>query len=151
MAKYCQRQFKVGWNEVGGKQHYFRSGLEVRWARYLQILKELGEIEEWLYEPKTFWFEKIKRGTNSYKPDFKIISSFLRTCYENQYSWHEVKGFLQQKDCTKFRRMQKYYPGENMILVIQRITKKNKLLVDRCRKYVAGVIEAEKLLRKNGM
>jgi len=145
MPKYTQQQFKKGWSEVGGKTYYFRSGLELRWAKYLQILKELGEIEDWEYEQKLFWFEKIKRGTNSYKPDFKYIVS------KDDYIWQEVKGYIMQRDCTKFRRMAKYYPDEQIVLVIQRITKKNKLLVDRCRKYVVGVIEAEKLLKQIGM
>lgn len=146
MAKYCQQQFKAGWSEVGGKRYYFRSGLEVRWARYLQILKELGEIRDWFYEFKKFEFEGIRSGTVFYTPDFYVSMELVGGSI-----WHEVKGHIQQRDCTKFRRMQKYYPDEKMILVIQRITKKNKLLVDRCRKYVAGVIEAEKLLKKNGM
>lgn len=149
MPKYCQQQFKAGRSEVGGKRYYFRSGLEVRWARYLQRLKELGEIEDWEYEPQIFRFKKIQHGTNIYKPDFKYIFSLLGR--PTRHIWHECKGFICQKDCTKFRRMQKYFPDENIVLVIQRITKKNKLLVDRCRQFVVGVIEAEKLLKKNGM
>lgn len=146
MPKYSQQQFRAGYKTISGKTCYFRSGLEVRWARYLQILKELGEILDWHYEPKTFWFEKIKRGTNNYKPDFRVT-------YIDDHIWQEVKGtgLLKQKDCTKFRRMAKYFPEEKVVLVIQRIVKSNRLLVDRCRQFVAGVIEAEELLKKNGM
>lgn len=146
MAKYSQQQFKAGWAEVGGKRYYFRSGLEVRWARYLQVLKELGEILDWHYEEKTFWFEEIKRGTNSYKPDFRVT-------YTDDRIWQECKGtgLLKQKDCTKFRRMGKYFPEEKVVLVIQRIVKSNRAMVNRCRQFVDSVIEAEELLKKNGM
>jgi hypothetical protein len=138
-----------GWATVGGKTCYFKSKLERRWAEYLEMLKGLGEITDWLYEPQKFEFEGIRSGTVFYTPDFKVTQPLMW-----EYGiilYHEVKGHLTQKDVTKFRRMAKYHPGETIILVIQQITKKNYLRVENAKKYVAGVIEAEKILRKVGL
>ena len=88
--------FKQGWSDVGGKCYYWRAGFEKEWAQYLEFLKEIGEIEDWEYEPETFWFEGVKRGTNNYRPDFKI------TYNDGSHCWHETKGRLIQKDITKF-------------------------------------------------
>src|SRR5574337_150635 len=51
---------------------YFRSAWESNYARYLNLLMKMGVVEEWSYEPETFWFEGVRRGTNSYKPDFRV-------------------------------------------------------------------------------
>jgi len=134
--------FKQGWSIVGGKRYYFRAGFEVEWAQYLQFLKEIGEIEDWEYEPEPFWFEGIKRGTNNYRPDFKVSYK------DGDYCWHETKGNLKQKDITKFRRMAKYDPDEKIILVMQRKqTKQVKqiMLISKALEYVHGLIFADKL------
>ena len=61
--------WKQEWREIDGRRIFFRSRWEYRYALYLQLLKSRGEIKDWQHEPKTFWFEGIKRGTNNYKPD----------------------------------------------------------------------------------
>jgi hypothetical protein len=82
---------------------YFRSTWEANYARYLNFLQARGEIERWEYEPVTFWFEAIKRGVRSYKPDFQI--------FENGRSYFvEVKGWMDDKSKTKLKRMAKYHP-----------------------------------------
>lgn len=83
---------------------FFRSAWEANYARYLRFLKERGEIQEWEFEPDTFWFEKIRRGTRSYTPDFKITDKHGRTYYV------EVKGWMDAKSKTKLKRMKKYHP-----------------------------------------
>lgn len=104
-------QFKQGWVTVGDQKHYFRSGWEVDFACYLEILKVHGKIKGWEYEPETFWFEAIKRGTRSYLPDFRIT--------ENDGSQHylEVKGYEDSKSRTKLKRMKKYYPDVKLEMV----------------------------------
>lgn len=82
---------------------YFRSAWEANYARYLNWLKARGEIEDWQYEPTTFWFEAIKRGVRSYKPDFLIFEK--ATSY-----FVEVKGWMDAKSATKLKRMKKYHP-----------------------------------------
>ncbi len=89
---------------------YFRSSWEANYARYLNWLVGLGEIERWQYEPETFWFHAIKRGTRSYTPDFRV--------YERGRSYLvEVKGWMDAKSKTKLARMAKYYPEVEIRLV----------------------------------
>lgn len=102
-----------GWHEIDGKKIYFRSGWEMKYAKYLQFLKENNLIKEWEYEPKTFWFEKIKRGTRSYLPDFKV------TNLDDSHYWVEVKGYLDSKSRTKIKRFSKYYPEEQLVLITE--------------------------------
>lgn len=136
---------KPEWATIGGKTHYFRSKLEQRWALLLEIWKAGGTIEDWQYEPKTFWFEKIRRGVRSYKPDFLV------TLPDGSTEWHECKGYIHQKDCTKFHRMAKYYPDEKMVLVMQTVTKKNMQKVNKAVARGGRLIEGGKELRKLGL
>jgi hypothetical protein len=99
---------KSGWIELGGKRLFARSRWEANYARYLQWLKSIGEIQEWEHEPKTFWFDKIKRGVRSYLPDFRV------TMTGGAIEWHEVKGWMDGRSKTKIRRMAKYHPKETL-------------------------------------
>lgn len=103
--------WKQGWHTVGGKRCYFRSKWEVNYARYLEWLKGLGEISEWEYEPDTFWFEAIKRGTRCYTPDFKVTEANGKVAY------HEIKGWMDDRSKTKLKRMAKYHPEVQLVLV----------------------------------
>ena len=100
-----------GWREIGGRRIYFRSMWEANYARYLEWLRENGEIEGWEYEPETFWFEKIRRGVRSYKPDFRVREN------NGKHVWHEVKGWMDDRSRTALKRMAKYYPDETVILI----------------------------------
>lgn len=102
---------KAGWHEVGGKKIYFRSRMELRYAKFLEFQKKYKQIQEWEYEPRTFWFENIKRGVRSYTPDFRILHN------DGSHSWVEVKGFMDTKSRTKLKRMEKYYPHEDISIV----------------------------------
>lgn len=108
-AKYGHIQ--SGWRIIGGIKYYFRSKAEANYARYLEFLKHTGNIADWLHEPKTFWFEGIKRGVVSYLPDFKVINP------NSSHEWHEVKGYYDSKSLTKIKRMGKYYPQEKLVLI----------------------------------
>lgn len=92
------------WCEVGGQRFYSRSHWERNYAAYLEFLKLHGWIRSWKYEPKTFWFEGIKRGVCSYKPDFHVILA------DGTEEYREVKGWLDPKSKTKLKRMKKYFP-----------------------------------------
>lgn len=100
----------AGWREIGGKRNFYRSRWEANYARYLEWLKSLGEITEWQHEPETFWFEAIKRGVRSYKPDFRVWEKGNSTL-------HEVKGWMDDRSRTCLKRMAKYYPGEKIVLI----------------------------------
>jgi hypothetical protein len=104
----------AGWREIGGKRNYYRSRWEANYARYLEWLRLQGRIRDWQHEPETFWFEAIKRGVRSYKPDFRVWeidgSTFL----------HEVKGWMDARSKTTLKRMAKYYPNESIVIVRER-------------------------------
>ena len=96
--------WKAGWRVVGGRKIYFRSKWEANYGRYLEFLKSCGEVKEWLHEPKTFWFEKIKRGCRSYLPDFRVVWA------DGKEEYHEVKGWMDKRSITKIKRMRIYHP-----------------------------------------
>lgn len=105
---------------LGGKKYWFRSSWEVFYAQYLQFLLEAKAIKKWEYETDTFWFDKIKRGVRSYKPDFKVIEN------NGNFSYHEVKGYMDDKSKTKLKRMKKYYPDVNIRIVDKTVIKNLK-------------------------
>jgi hypothetical protein len=119
MSEEAQREFqshgtrswKAGWREIGGKRHYYRSRWEANYALYLEWLKSRGEILDWEYEPTTFWFEKIKRGVRSYKPDFRVHE------VGGAKPYHEVKGWMDSRSRTTLKRMAKYHPNETVIVI----------------------------------
>jgi hypothetical protein len=101
-----------GWLDLpSGRRYFFRSGWEMNFARYLDWLLARGEIADWAYEPKTFWFEKIRRGVCSYKPDFWVKEHNGMECY------YEVKGYMDQRSRTKLKRMGIYYPDVRVIVI----------------------------------
>jgi len=101
---------------------YFRSAWEANYARYLNKLMAMKVVESWAYEPKTFWFDGIKRGVMSYKPDFCVVYKG-----DPKEVYVEIKGWQTPKDRTKWRRMAKYHPeikleivGEKQYLALKR-------------------------------
>lgn len=92
---------------------YFRSSWEANYARYLNMLRRAGEITRWEYEAETFWFEKIRRGVRSFTPDFKI------TRPDGSVYFVEVKGWMDARSQTKLKRMKKYHPKVELVLVGQ--------------------------------
>jgi hypothetical protein len=111
MNRHGKATWKAGWREIAGERYYLRSRWEANYARYLQFLKENGKIVNWEHEPKTFWFEKIKRGVRSYLPDFRVTENDGRVVY------HEVKGWMCPRSKTALKRMAKYYPEIEIVLV----------------------------------
>ena len=111
--------WKQEWKVIDGRRIFFRSRWEFRYALYLQLLKERGEIKDWQHAPKTFWFEGIKRGTNNYKPDFLV------THKNDSEEWIEVKGYMDSKSATKIKRMAKYFPQVKLRVVDKSFFTKN--------------------------
>lgn len=95
--------------DLGGM--YFRSSWEANWARYLNWLKSIGQIERWEFETETFEFKAIKRGSRFYLPDFKVFNK------DGSVEFHEVKGYMDQKSMTKLKRMAKYFPDVKVIVI----------------------------------
>ncbi len=100
-----QRKVFNGSITIGENMFFARSSWEANCAAYFEFLKQRGDIKSWQHEPKTFWFEKIKRGVRSYLPDFFIEVN------ENESYFVEVKGYMDSKSLTKLRRMKIYYPA----------------------------------------
>jgi len=111
--------WQPGHREIGGRKIYFRSKWEINYCRYLQWLKERGQIKEWEYEVDTFWFEKIKRGVRSYKPDFKVTEN------NGSVAYHEVKGWLDPRSRTKLKRMFLYHPAVKIVLIEKKFFSQN--------------------------
>ncbi len=101
----------AGWATIGGKRNYYRSKWEKNYARYLELLKTWKQIADWEHEPETFWFEGIRRGTCSYKPDFRVTEN------GGSVSYHEVKGFMTARSKTALARMARYHPKIKIRLV----------------------------------
>ena len=77
---------------------FFRSSWEANIARYYNYLGI-----EWQYEPKTFIFKNITRGSVSYTPDFYL---------PKEDKWVEVKGWMDGKSKTKLKRFKQQFPEE---------------------------------------
>jgi hypothetical protein len=88
----------------------FRSAWEANIARVLNFMKGRGLIADWKYEPQRFDFP-IKRGTNSYLPDFKVINK------DGTHHWWEVKGHQARRGMTAIKRFRKYYPDERLTVI----------------------------------
>ena len=111
--KYPQIQSRRG---LGGKRAdlgniYFRSTWEANYARYLNWLIVLRQIESWEYEPDTFEFSGIKRGSRFYTPDFKVHA------HDGSVEYHEVKGYMDDRSATKLRRMGRYHPSIKVLVI----------------------------------
>lgn len=91
---------------------FFRSSWEANYARYLNLLSRMKIVDVWHYEPETFWFEAIRRGTRSYKPDFRVW-------YKNEKApvYVEIKGWMDPKSKTKIARFKKYFPQHRLEVV----------------------------------
>lgn len=132
---------------IGGKTCNFKSQIERKWANYLQILKDLGAIEDWEYEPKTFQFKERCRIKRQYTPDFSVID-MLEDCRQTVY--HEVKTALRQTDIRRFKLMAADFPNEIMVLILPYCSRKSNQsrLRGNALKYIARIVYAGPLFNK---
>jgi len=114
-------------DDLGGL--FVRSSWEANYARFLKWLKQHGEIINWEYEPDTFWFEGIKKGTYTYTPDFKITNK------DGTVEYHEIKGHWTSKGRTQVKRMKKYYPEITLKIIDGDVY---KALVKDCKNLIPG-------------
>lgn len=120
---------KKGTYDINGKDYFFRSLWEANYALYLDFLIKQKEIIKWEFEVDTFWFEKIKRGVRSYKPDFKIYRN------DGGIEYHEVKGWMDKKSITKINRMRIYYPKTKLVIIDENCYKDIKGKVGKMLKF----------------
>jgi hypothetical protein len=114
-----QRKVWKGWVEIDGKKMYLKSNWERRYCLYLSLMVKHKYVVDYQYEPETFWFVGIKRGTNNYKPDFKVEFP------SGKVEYYEVKGYETPKDRTKYKRMKKYHPNVKLNIVDGKWFKEN--------------------------
>lgn len=95
---------KPGWVDIGGKHFYAKSKKEMMYAHMFESHKKAKKILEWDYEPHTFYFEGERRGPVNYKPDFRVLE------LDGSISWHEVKGWMDQRSTSKIKKFKKYFP-----------------------------------------
>lgn len=113
-ANHKRGSWKAAWRVIGGQRNYFRSRWEANYARYLEWLRTIGDIQSWEHEAHTFWFEGIKRGCVSYLPDFKVTNK------NGSIEWHEVKGWMDARSKTVIARMAKYHPEQKLVVIGQK-------------------------------
>lgn len=82
---------------------YFRSSWEANLARVLNLKKK-----KWEYEPKTFVFKNLTKGSVAYLPDFYVKNMEGR----NKDVWIEVKGKMNPGDYTKMLNFKRQYPDD---------------------------------------
>ena len=123
MVKIRTYNHKKAWFYARGKRYYLKSSYEYKYAAFLELLVKQKSIKDWEYETDTFWFDGIKRGINNYTPDFKIINN------DDSIVFHEVKGYLDSQSKTKMKRMKKYHPNVNILMVGPTFFNKNKALL----------------------
>lgn len=115
---------KRRWIELGENRFFARSKWEANYARYLEWLRldpdQGNEVIQWSHEKSTFWFEAIKRGVRSYLPDFKVtklVHNKQSGTSKLVSEYHEIKGHMDNKSLTKLKRMAKYYPDVQIVLI----------------------------------
>jgi len=128
---------------IGGKTCEFKSQIERKWALYLQYLHDLGAIDGWEYEPKTFHFKERYGMKHQYTPDFIVAE-------DGEIIYHEVKTSLRQKDISRFRRLVMDFPETKMVLILPNDAKnmKQKLLKQQALKYIERIAYCNPLFKK---
>jgi len=104
-----------GYYTIEGKEYFFRSRWEVNYAIYLNFLIKQKQVISWEYEPESFLFEKIRSGTRTYRPDFRVVLS------SGSIEYHEVKGWMDPKSLTKLKRMRIYFPEVKMVVIDEEV------------------------------
>lgn len=110
-ANRASASWKAGWREIGGKRNYYRSRWEANYARYLQMLKERGDIRDWEHEPLTFFFDGERGSVLSYKPDFMVTDNSAAVAY------HEVKGWMDDRSKAIISLMEKYHKSVRLVVI----------------------------------
>lgn len=128
-----ETSWKAGWREIGSQRIYARSRWEANIARMLEFRRMTGDLISWEHEPLTFWFEKIRRGVRSYKPDFRVVEEGKEPYFI------EVKGWMDARSKTTLRRMKKYHPS----VVVDVIESKRYAVIKKQLQYVVEGWESD--------
>lgn len=119
---------KKGERKIGGNLISFDSSYEANFARFLQHLKEKGEILAFVKNTTKFPFSETvdlsqvcKTGTiqRSYTPDFLVFYP------DWTYTVFEIKGWMNKRDDLKKAQFEKDYSG----LKLEYVRKKDLLQI----------------------
>ena len=137
---------KADWYDAAdGRRIWMRSKLERRFAAYLDVCKQGGAVGDWTYEKGRFDFG-LKRGTTDYLPDFCVWWSKTELPVIMEEIWYECRMYLTRKHLTQFKRMKKYYPDVQLVLVMDRRKYgKQAMLVAEAATYLSGVLYATEM------
>lgn len=100
------RSWKAGYREDLG-DIYFRSSWEANYSRVLNYLMEKGLVRSWEFETKVFELEDNK----VYIPDFIV------TGVKGTKTYHEVKGWMDERSIEKLTLMKKLHSEVPLVLV----------------------------------
>lgn len=119
---------------IGDQTIRVRSNAEANHANYLETLKRAGLVTSWKYEPRTFYFPDVKRGSVSYKPDFEVVSPDSKhpPCAGGT-AYHEVKGYWDRKSIQKLRLMARHYPEVVIVTFGSPMKREDRESIDRAR------------------
>lgn len=106
---------------IGGINYNFDSLFEMRWAKYLQFLKEHGQIQGWKFHPVRwdFWRFNYRNKPHEYTPDFQV------TEMDGAEIFQETKGYIETRDISRMRRAAKHYDAV-FDLIVQRMPKRGR-------------------------
>lgn len=104
VPKVSRGNWRASWRTIGTVRKFFRSSWEANYARYLEMLRQRGEIISWEHEPAAFKFAVEGTKCTSYLPDFRI------THLGGSVEFHEVKGWKDADSMLKLERMVIYHP-----------------------------------------
>lgn len=125
-SKRYSASWKCGWRIINSSSYFFRSSWEANYARFLELLKDNGDISLWEYEPISFVFEDESCIRHSYLPDFRVTNN------DNSIEYHEVKGWFDDRAVTIFEQMSKFYPDIKLVVIDSKYYKKlNRLFKDK--------------------
>lgn len=96
---------------VGDKEYDFKSKAEIKLAKYLQLLKEMGHIKDWLYENTKFCFPSEQDPVKTWLVDFDVL--------ENDGSFHyiEYKGYVEPDTKRKLFLLNQYRPEVKIVMI----------------------------------
>lgn len=111
------KRFKLRKNKFGNKPTTyngirFKSQLEVKYAKRLDLLKKAGEVLDWSYESEPCKLPLWVNGTKvcTYKIDFYVK-------YSDRIEYVEVKGVQTDVWRLKWKLAHILYPDYNFVLV----------------------------------
>lgn len=132
---------------IDGREFKFKSQIEYRWAQYLQVLKDIGAIIDFEYEPKQFEFKERFRHKRVYTLDFSVTEEER---YKIVTVYHEVKTSLRQTDIRRFRYMNMDYPDIRMVLILPYCAKSTNQgrLRGNALRYVERIVYCNGLFKK---